>query len=281
MINIVIFSRDRAAQLELLLRSFKRFFLDWNQANVTVIYKVTGGGTKENPLYQGYKLCEQLHPEFNYLPEDMCESFKQATLNAVNVENPLTMFLVDDIVFKSPMSLSDEEFAVTFAGDPNVLCLSLRLYEGINYCYPIGKSVSVPSSVLSGENTWNWVGQEGDWGYPLSLDGHVFTTETIRPFLENLEYKNPNTLEASMSINTELVQNAPLMACYRANSKLLNVPANRVQDTFNNRVGNLVTVEELNEKFLSKQRISLEPFIECKNNAPHVELSYAFEEVKE
>lgn len=271
MINVIVFSKDRAAQLELLLRSFKQFFKEWEMCTVSIIYKASN-----EEFQRGYRLCEKLHPEFSYVDEDTCESFRSATLSGFDNNNPLTFFLVDDIIFKEPISLEDEEFARAFS-EPNVLCLSLRMSKLCNYCYPISQFTPVPETIQQGQNTWTWINEQGDWGYPLSVDGNVFPTELIKLFAENLPYHNPNSFEAHMSANTHVVKHLPLMMCYRDNSRLLNVPANRVQETFANRTGNLVSAEELNQRFLDGSRISLEPFVGLKNTSPHEEHPFLFE----
>ncbi len=270
MINVVIFSKDRACQLELLLRSFKKCFIEWEQAETTVVYK-----TDNHALAQGYHLCKKLHPEFHYVSES-ATSFKQATLNAINEDNALTMFLVDDIVFKEKFSLLDPEFQ-QFGNDSEILCISLRLYPRVNYCYATNSHVSVPQ--FREDGAWQWMSAEGDWGYPMSLDGNIFSTPIIKIFIESLHFYNPNTFESLMTINSNILEKIPFMLCYQENSKLLNVPANKVQNIFANRVGNLMTPEELNQRFLNGERILLEPFLEQKHNAVHVELPYAFEKI--
>jgi hypothetical protein len=274
MINVVIFSKDRAAQLELLLRSFKQFFREWSSLNVSVVYKAS-----TFDFEKGYDLCINNHPEFTYVNEDL-QSFKDATLASVKHENPFTFFLVDDIVFKEPISMLDPEFE-HFSQSADSICLSLRLHAGINYCYPIAQYVPPPMEITEGKNEWSWLGEQGDWGYPLSVDGHVFSTEMIRLFIDQLPYTNPNTFESYMAFNAQdLAPHFPKMICYKKNSRILNIPANRVQDTFANRVGNLITAEDLNKKFLQGNRIKLEPFVGYVNNSAHIELPYEFEENK-
>ncbi|MBR8838294.1 MAG: glycosyltransferase family 4 protein [Stigonema ocellatum SAG 48.90 = DSM 106950] len=269
-INVVIFSKDRACQLELLLRSFKKYFTEWEHAEKTVVYK-----TDNHTLAQGYQLCQKLHPEFHYVSES-ATPFKQGTLNAINEDNALTMFLVDDIVFKEKFSLLEPEFQ-QFSNDLEILCLSLRLHSGVNYCYATNHHVSVPQ--FREDGAWQWIGAEGDWGYPMSLDGNIFSTPIIKFITENIQFYNPNTFEALMAMNSKFLDNTPFMLCYKENSKLLNIPANKVQDMFPARFGNLVTPEELNQRFLNGERILIEPFLGQKYNAVHVELPYAFEKI--
>jgi len=269
-INVVIFSKDRACQLELLLRSFKKCFSEWDQAEITVVYK-----TDNHAFAQGYQLCQKLHPEFNYVSESST-SFKQATLNAINEDNSLTMFLVDDIVFKEKFSLQDPEFQ-QIGNDNEILCISLRLYPGVNYFYAINRPVSVPQ--FREDGAWRWIGAEGDWGYPMSLDGNIFPTKIIKLITEYLDFKNPNSFEYLMNKDSIFLGKLPFMLCYKENSKLLNIPANKVQNIFSNRVGDLVKPGDLNERFLNGEIILLEPFIGEKHNAVHVELPYFFDKV--
>ena len=57
--------------------------------------------------------------------------------------------------------------------------------------------------------TWHWMGMEGDWGYPMSLDGHIFRTAEIAPLLEHLDYRNPNVLEAALARRPLTLPKAP------------------------------------------------------------------------
>src|SRR5207244_9482623 len=56
-----------------------------------------------------------------------------------------------------------------------------------------------------------------------------------------------------------------------------NIPANRVQDTHQNRHMGLATPEELNERFLAGERIALEPIERVQNVAPHHEMALEWE----
>jgi glycosyltransferase involved in cell wall biosynthesis len=266
--NVVIFSKNRACQLELLLRSLKRYFTEWKEAETTIVYK-----TDNHDFAQGYELCQKLHPEFYYVSENTIP-FKQETLKAINEDNSLTMFLVDDIVFTDKFSLRDKEF-YQFKDDSKIFSLSLRLHPEINYCYVTNRYSNVPK--FREDGTWQWIDSEGDWGFPISLDGNIFSTEVIKFIAENVQFYNPNTFEFIMAQNSIWVEDTPFMLCYKEGSKLLNIPANLVQDTYPARFGNLATSEELNQRFLNGERILIEPFLGQKYNAVHVELPYTFE----
>src|SRR5438093_12235405 len=112
---------------------------------------------------------------------------------------------------------------------------------------------------------------EGDWGYPMSLDGHVFRTAEIRPLLERLDYVNPNALEAALAA-------APLphpkVTCFDV-ARIVNVPDNRVQDTARNRhAGGSPAL--LAGGFLAGRRLDLEPFDGLRAPSVHHEMPLRF-----
>lgn len=261
MLSVVVFSKDRAAQLELCLRSVKRYLRRWDELSIAVLYTASS-----LELERGYERTRELHPEFRWVRET---DFRTQTLELVDAERPLTAFLVDDDVLKEPVSLDAAPFRA-LAEQPEILCVSLRMDPRIDYCYSLDRPTPPPA--LDADGAWHWQGLAGDWGYPMSLDGHVFRTEEIRPLLERLPFHNPNVLEAVLAENP---LPAPLMACF-GRARLLNVPANRVQHTAQNRSGD-IDPAWLNERFLAGERIALQPIARVRHRAPHHELEYEWE----
>ena len=71
-----------------------------------------------------------------------------------------------------------------------------------------------------------------------------------------------------------------VMLCYPGGSKLLNVPANRVQNTHNNRFENgLFDQKMMNDKFLTGEQIAISPFRTIKNDTVHFPVEYVFEKI--
>jgi hypothetical protein len=256
--NIVIFSKDRPAQLDLFLRSMKRFYPEWGLSReIHVLY------TYSAEYYgSGYVKVITMHPDISYVYENP-NGFKTDLLNLITRENPLTVFFVDDNVFKDNFILKSEEMKI-FLRREDIICLSLRLYPKINYCYTMNIPVQLPSFVEE-KNMWRWGdATPGDWSYPMSLDGHIFKTDDIFSLLIQLDYTNPNTLEGQLACHPV---NLPYMICYE-NSKIINIPANKVQSENTNRHGNISSFD-LNEKFLSGYRLSLNKLLDkevFKNN---------------
>jgi hypothetical protein len=250
--NVIIFSKDRAAQLDLLLRSMPEFPL-----NVNILYNYSND--KFSAAYD-QMLDEQDQVNDEQFTEQ--DDFKENLIDIVAQSDPLIVFFTDDDIFINPLpeipDLPD-----------NVACLSLRLNPHMDYCYTLNRPQKPPKMQ---NNIWDWRNADADYGYPMSLDGHIFRTADILPLLEKLDYHNPNTLEGQLARHPI---NRPCMMCFDK-SVIVNNPINRVQDTVPNRHGT-VTAEWLNEQFLAGKRIKLEPFIGIEPNACHVELPIVME----
>jgi FkbM family methyltransferase len=259
--SFIAFSKDRPAQLELLLRSMARFAPD---TDVAVVY------TASDELYdRGYAIVRDDYPSVRWADEREDGGFKAATLKFAHAAGPRLAFLVDDIVFTHPLELGAPGLRA-LDEDPAVLCCSLRLDSNKTYCYALDRTTPVPLD--AGSTTWEWRGQDGDWGYPMSADGHVFRSEQIVPLLERLDYHNPNALEEQLSLNPI---DLPRMTCVNP-SRLVNVPDNRVQDTAPNRhAGN--DPRELAEAFGAGRRLDLAPFDGLVTDAVHHEMPLALE----
>lgn len=249
--NIIIFSKDRAAQLDMLLRSMKTFFPEWHKyRDIHVLY------TYSNEAFgAGYVRTITTHPEIHYVYETP-GMFKMETLSLIDKKRQFTMFFVDDNVFKNKFSLDCEEVR-EFAIREDIGCVSLRLCPRINFCYTMNIPMTVPKFITERRHIWKWhEASPGDWSYPMSLDGHLFKTDEILPLLMVLNYSNPNTLEGNLA-NSPF--NIPHMICFD-DSKIFNVPANKVQDVNNNRHGN-ISAMEINEKFITGGRLSLDKLL--------------------
>lgn len=258
MVNYIIFSFNRSCQLELLLRSIKEFFIDWEAFPIYILYKYSSDNYKK-----GYDKVKKLHPEFNYIQES---NFKIDLLKLLNIKNYYTIFSVDDDVFKEEFYFNCPEVKILNT-DNNVSCISLRLHPGINYCYTENKNTPPPNFLSKDPYTWSWVGLPGDWGYPMSVDNTVFRTSDIISKCLTINYNNPNTLEGNLA--TTPIQK-PLMICFEK-SKVFNIPINRVQTVNSNRYGN-ISAEYLNNKFLEGYIIDLESLKGFNNMSAHQEV---------
>lgn len=259
MINITIFSKDRACQLDLLLRSIKRF-TNLPKNKINIIY------TSSNDNFeQGYIKLKKENTKFIFHKE--LGNFKHDVIEKIKIKNEYTMWLVDDDFFKETFNLND---SLNILNNEKVLCSSLRMHPGIRYCYTA--NIETPAPNISKNGLFGWEGLKGDWGYPMSVDGHIFRTKDILPLVKKINFSNPNTFEGNLA-GTKI--NKPLMHCFNK-SKILNNPANKVQNVNNNRHGN-ITAKELNKKYLDGYKISMNNLIGIETPSPHFEIPFILE----
>lgn len=270
-INVIFYSKNRAMQLEACMRSLRNHFKEYDLAHKTVIFAAT-----DKSYVTGYKKLIEDYPEVSFVPES---NFKAQTVAAIHPSNLHTMFVMDDILFKNDFSLGDNTFKAMNSYGTYVLAVSLRLHKGITYCYAIDKSTQLPAFIRDVPNEfclWSWPGKQGDFGYAYSLDANLFFTDHIRNAILNIDFSNPNTLEANL--NTKFGQGVVphYMICYGDKAKMINVPANRVQNTFQNRHEQSYSEKDLNDRFLAGERISLNNVTNIDNNAVHYPLAFEF-----
>ena len=265
MFNILIFSKDRSCQLELLLRSIKTYFIGWEKYTFNILFKYSSESFK-----QGYDKLKIEHPEFNYIQET---NFKADVIRLLSPYQPYTMFGVDDDVFKETFH-PEGNVVQLLDTEENIACLSLRLHPEINFCYTENIPTPAPAFIKTNPHTWLWKGLPGDWGYTQSIDMTVFRTEEILPKCQALPYQNPNTFEGVLAAQQI---SRPWMTCFEK-SKIINIPANKVQTVNGNRCGT-TSAELLNSMYLNGYKIDLTNIMGFKNISAHQDISLRLRQV--
>jgi len=253
-ISTLIFSKDRPAQLELLLRTMWTFRKDYKESKHVVIYKAS---TEEYRI--GYDKAKAFYTTIDFIPED---NFKLNVLNSGVFDEKYLMFLVDDNVFLRPFYGEDNHGMQRLKDDESLCCVSLRVHPNISHCYAYDSSVTSPR-MRSG--VWTWKNASGDYGYPMSLDGHIFRTADILPLLRDLQYENPNQLEG------ELSGHPPDRSLMTGVNKpiVVGVPWNKVQTENDNRNAGL-SYADINQEFLEGKTIQFDSFVDLEPNAVHI-----------
>jgi hypothetical protein len=248
MINAIIFSKDRAAQLRLLIYSIQKNAP--HAFNLNVIY------TSSNEEFnKGY---EKVKGEFSSLCNfvKQTDNFKGDVLNLLDSDSELSCFFTDDdIIYKS---FSVESVKNSINNDEDVFCFSLRLGKNTNFCYAMNTpNVFRDYSESDGTLSWDWSVHYLDFGYPLSVDGHIFKTKDILKLTKKVGFTNPNTFEAALQIFESFPKNK--MTSF-PESVLVNTPNNIVNTSFANRNGltHGADVKELNKNYLAGSVIDLE-----------------------
>ena len=205
------------------------------------------------------------------------DNFKHQVCSFLEASANNCFFLVDDIVFRRPvdMHLCDS----ILESNPDVLTISLRLGLHLNHCYPVSSWQKIPDGqVQQGFFLWPWRAGMHDWGYPFSVDGHIFRAKQILNYIRHLEFTTPNSFEAEMQKIPHYFAVPNLTIC-NVESCLFNNPLNRVQDAFQNRSGN-VTTEELLAKWNEGLEIDIDKLARLIPNGAHFVAELPFRERK-
>ena len=256
LVNVMIFSCDRPAQLDMLLRSMAD--LVRIPGRVCVIAKATSQVAAE-----GYQKIVTMHPGVKVLDQTAGGGFF-VTMMSELIPASHFMPLVDDDVFIRPFRKDHPEFGML--NDPGVSSVSLRLGVDITKCYAMG-DLATPPPQRDQNGCYDWHGLPGDWGYPMSLDGNLYRANDIYPLITATQADNPNLLEAALS-GSPIVR--PRICCYDE-PRLVNIPHNRVQNVYSNRsMGQ--EVNELNARFNEGHRLAYEHFEKIRCSTVHAEL---------
>lgn len=250
----LIFSKDRAAQLDLLLRSLRRFA----GHELTKVLWTTSS--------------DEFTDAYMQLPVNradwMLEEALDLELRRALWECPdemVTFFCDDDVVFREmPDDLMTKMGTFSF----QVLTGSFRLGR-TNPLWP-------------GNEVWGWADlPRTDFGFPGSIDAHTFRVSDVLWMIEDHHISNPTMLETVLAQMCEhLAQDRPLMTCDSEQS-VVGVPVNRVSESSGVPFGEVFpqTTEELNDRFLQSARISLADAIADLSNvtACHQEIEFRWE----
>lgn len=263
-IDWLVFSRDRPCQLDALLRSLERHAGEPTRT-VSVLYHSSSPG-----FDAGYALTRSAWPWAWHVPEiDFSEQVRRWLLQATDVVG----FLCDDDLFYRPAPVL-RELPLPF---------SYRLGFNCTRQHPTGREQRLPEirDAVSDLLSWEWLGAEGDFGYPFSLDGHAYAREAIIGLVHDVDFVDPTTLEAGVvsalldpSFNRTRERfgstyHAPARSC------LVSIPANRVTMSSHNPImADGLSVVELNALFLRHQRIDLDAMDFSNVDGAHSEVPY-------
>lgn len=268
MITPIVFSRDRACQLDAFLRSFYRYFIGGQlPPTPNVIWTASDDG------FEGaYRSCIDRHASWVRF---IRETAFRADVDRLIPDEGIVCFFTDDDILHDVAKVVDmvHEFRAE-----QTLAFSLRLGMNTTRCYPHDRDQNTPVFLVERAPghvvSWSWPGADGDFGYPLSLDGHAFRATDIRHLIGNRDFTNPNQLEDVLAHRApELADLLPRMASY-SHSVLTGIPVNRVNTTHPNRVSDQdsMSAATLNSRYLSGERIILDAIDFAHVDGAHQEL---------
>ena len=253
----LVFSKDRPYQLDAFIRTAAEN-AGILPSDVSVLYRYS-----ENFTSDLLKLREE-HPDVKFIEQN---DFRNDVLQWLDrQESRVVSFATDDALFTRavPTKMIEE----ILIGNPNIATYSLRMGLHLDHCYPTNSSQKLPDGMIQqGVFVWSTNGADGDWGYPLSVDGHVFNRELVKEMFSAFDFKNPNSLESNWQV---IRQHISPIACCLPKSCYFNVPLNRVQDDYKNRCGNIDS-GELQIMYRNGERHESKRFKNFINSSAHQE----------
>ncbi len=272
-LQLAIISRDRAAQLDMLLASLAANTRATAIA-CSVLYESTTAAFEA-----GYARVRALHPSAHFERQHLEDLNGQLAACARDASTPFFSLFADDLVVIRPFDPADREFATLLARD-DIAALSLRLNPRVDYSQPLDLKVVPPS--FGADRTWRWtvggpgiVGKirrrlrwwaRGDWAVPFVLDGNVYRRAAFAKYLCSLP-KIPSIpqLEPMMVAHPP---RAPRMLCY-AESKIVSLAMNSMDLTHNYPSAG-TSLDEINGHFLDGRRLAFDTYANLEAQQCHV-----------
>jgi len=259
LLDLLVLSKDRACQLDGLLRSIRAY--------LTIPHRVHVLYTSSNLAFErGYDRVRRWHPGIHWVEEG--GAFRPTYLALIESiaagPSRYLMPVMDDMIFLRPFTA--HALLELLDRDDKVLAVSLRLGENITYCYVRNIPTTPPD--FSNGHRWAWrTASSGYWNYPMSVDANVYRTGEFSSCVRALPVDRAEVVEACLA---DRPIDRPDLVC-EATPTVVNLAVNRVQDTFKNRHGE-ITAAALNGAFLSGFAMDLRPIVGRTFDSCHVEV---------
>ena len=250
MTNILVWSKDRPAQLDALLTSLRKYIPSF----ISVLYKYSNDSFRE-----GYEICKRDHQFINFHEE---KDFYKDTIELSEISSAVCYTTDDTVVFNSVISLQEIRDNLS---DSSVFSFRLGYNTVVqNHFCSILQPPLIPDKVERNLLFWNPNNRfyNGcNYGYPHALDMHMYRTSYIIPLLKSIKFKTTNELEGSLQ-----KFNSRISTLFSPKESVaVNIPINNISGITktNNRS---ISPEQLNQEYLNGKRLKYifdKPVIGC------------------
>jgi hypothetical protein len=259
MLKLIIPSKDRAAQLHLLLYSLKKNLLDSSALDIHILYKAT-----DEQFLHGYEKLAQDPPlPINLIKEEnFCRQFKDL------IVGDYICLMTDDCIFYRAYDTLIEDTLRLVIDD--VWCFSWRLGLNTTQQYYVTKSQQEPLdklgyNFLSDEHfiKWNWKirPSHSNYGYFISWDGHIYRSADLLHLCKDLAFTNPRHFESKLTdeVLRSTISRKNMVAPVKNNLVVNTVNVTQVPP-IPAGLFHPVSLTEMNNRFLSGDVIDLDKF---------------------
>lgn len=283
MILTLVFSRDRALQLQATLASLALQVADPELMKIAVLYRATTSqhSSQYDVLRKDWGDRVQFVSERDFRAQllDLLLTFRSPAAGSEEAAGEASrgnhcLFVVDDCIFIRPLAL--RHIAASLASQPDVLGVSLRLGRNTTFCYSSSKPQALPRFLDVGKGLlkFHWPKADGDFGYPLEISSSLYRLDMIQGLARGLQFDGPSSLESQLSLRARgFARSHPAMICFEE-SVAFSAPLNRVQAVFQNRVGTLpaLSTDSLADLFDQGKRINVSALSGFTPRACHEEI---------
>lgn len=305
----IVFSRNRALQLDATLKSFLLHCQDPEYVQLNVLYLATSpvhaNQYKELALEYKKSLSLRFIPQNNFRsdllkllqPTDELDIWNKIRSQIIHMgpilgflntytpsKRPSThvLFMVDDNLYVRDFRLSSIES--TLNANPDAISFSLRLGANTTYCYAKNSDQNLPNFTLADEGIlkFDWTMSELDFNYPLEVSSSIYRLRQLWNLLNRLSFHNPNTLEGRMAARSRYFRKThPYLLCAEKSIAFCN-PINKVQTISDNRSGSnpKYSINELANLYNLGYRIRVDSYSGFTPNACHQEVEPVLEKRK-
>jgi hypothetical protein len=226
----IIFSKDRAMQLDACLRTFALHCTDGDTCQKRVIFKCT-----DSRHAAQYATLQKDYPDVEFIAETVFHQNLEAALSGFE----FVLFMVDDNLCVHPFRLG--EITSALESETSAIAFSLRLGRNIEFCYShndapqkMPEAVEIPSAETNGSEgaskesgrifRFRWVDAGYDFGYPMEVSSSVFRVHQILFVLPPTEtIKQPNALEERIDAKKgRFAQSHPYLLCFEYSAAFCN-----------------------------------------------------------
>jgi FkbM family methyltransferase len=269
----IVFSKDRAMQLDATLRSFAMHCEDRHSIDLKVLY------TTSNQFHE--QQYQQLRADYGFAEFIRETHFKQDLMPLLSPRQ-YVLFLVDDNIFVRDFYLRD--VIESLEDNRDAIGFSLRLGRNTTYCYMLDVEQKLPEFDALRQNILkhDWTAADYDFGYPLELSSSVYRVPDLLPLLTQIEFSNPNTLELMLDRNKPYYKKrTSQILCYDQSVTFCN-PVNVVQTLWENKSGVefAYSTETLARMFSNGDRVDVEKYSDMTPNSCHQEVEFVFTRTK-
>lgn len=183
----VIFSRDRALQLEALLRSIEAYSMSF----FDIIIQYSSSDLHRD----SYQILRNKYLKYYFIEEKSFVTSLKETIK--KIRKRYIFFLVDDQVFIRPFNVKD-----IIHNMRKKTFFSMRLGTCITDFGIYHERLCPKYEKFRGDYlTWKWRENlyQKDWGYQFSVDGTVYRTIDVVRAMMSITFKAPNSFEDNMN----------------------------------------------------------------------------------